>query len=158
MPLLRRAPREVYRVFSEDDFLDGAGSTEPFKPVANEIGEPRLRRIAGVAMLAGVLVVVLGLLVINGLPARTRGPAARAGAAAAHAFTPGEPHGAPAPWRQSAGSLRGDSRRRPARGAWRSSSAISAHAAALPAPSASPTEGGPGGPAGAEVGEFGFER
>jgi len=54
MALLRRAPREVYRVFSESDFLAGGGEDEQWQPVATDAGAPRRRRrIAVAAMLAG---------------------------------------------------------------------------------------------------------
>ena len=153
----RRAPREVYRVFSEDDFLDGAGSTEPLEPVASEAGAPRLTRIAGVATLVGALAVVLGLLLINGLSGKTRGAAAPVASAVAHPFTQDEPHGVASTWRGADGSGRGDPQRRPAQALQRAKSGIAAPAAALPAPVASPQEGAPEASA-SEDGEFGFER
>jgi hypothetical protein len=109
MTLLRRSPREVYRVYSEDEYLGGAGTQlggiaewhaaepelaelgsveeqwpleEPFLPSDEPAGrhvewdvgrgqEHRLRRAAGVAMLAGVLGAVGGLVCLN--LARTHG-------------------------------------------------------------------------------------
>jgi hypothetical protein len=79
MMLLRRRPREVYRVYSEDEYLDGAGAevgaglevaavgTWPpaAEPARKAAGERRLRRVAGVAMLAGALGAVGGLVVMT---------------------------------------------------------------------------------------------
>src|SRR5580704_6574500 len=64
--LLRRAPREVYRVYSEDEFFDGATNEELFEPVAPAgTGERRLRRLAGAAMLVGAVGTVGGVIAIN---------------------------------------------------------------------------------------------
>jgi hypothetical protein len=82
--LRRRAPREVYRVYDEDEFLDGAGDEEFFEPVEPvkpvkpvepvKLGEPaasagtgerRLRRLAGAAMLVGAVGTVGGAIAIN---------------------------------------------------------------------------------------------
>jgi hypothetical protein len=73
MSILRRRPREVYRVYTEEDYLNGAGSEpEPVDelPVAAEpgcklVGERRLRRAAGVAMLAGAVGTVGGVVAAN---------------------------------------------------------------------------------------------
>jgi hypothetical protein len=73
MSILRRRPREVYRVYTEDEYLDGAGSepaTVEQSPVAAEpgrklMGEGRLRRAAGMAMLAGAVGAVGGVVVAN---------------------------------------------------------------------------------------------
>jgi hypothetical protein len=73
MSILRRRPREVYRVYTEDEYLDGAGSepaTVEQSPVAAEpgrklMGESRLRRAAGMAMLAGAVGAVGGVVVAN---------------------------------------------------------------------------------------------
>jgi hypothetical protein len=73
MTLLRRRPREVYRVYSEEEYLGGAGTplggTAQWHAGSGE--EHRLRRVAGVAMLAGVLGAVGGLVCLN--LARTHG-------------------------------------------------------------------------------------
>jgi len=73
----RRRPREVYRVYSEDEYLNGAesepatvGETVGEEPVAAEpatkdLRERRLRRMAGVAMLAGAVGTVAGVVVAN---------------------------------------------------------------------------------------------
>lgn len=82
--LLHRAPREVYRVYDEDEFLDGAGDeeffalVEPVAPIAPieplklaepaasaGTGERRLRRLAGAAMLVGAVGTVGGAIAIN---------------------------------------------------------------------------------------------
>ncbi len=76
--LPRRAPREVYRVYDEDEFLDGAGDGEFFEPVepvepvklaepaaSAGTGERRLRRLAGAAMLVGAVGTVGGAIAIN---------------------------------------------------------------------------------------------
>ena len=92
--LLRRRPREVYRVYSEEEYLNGAGSglagigewpvTEwPLveaphdEPPVGEAplsveparqgagGEHRLHRITGVAMLAGAMGTVGGVVFLN---------------------------------------------------------------------------------------------
>jgi hypothetical protein len=79
MTLLRRRPREVYRVYTEDEYLDGAGLelgagpqvtavgewSVPVGPARKAGGERRLRRVAGVAMLAGAVGTVGGLVVMT---------------------------------------------------------------------------------------------
>jgi hypothetical protein len=80
MTLLRRRPREVYRVYSEDEYLNGAGLEvgagmevaagdgwpAPVGPARKGGGERRLRRAAGVAMLAGAVGTVGGVVVMTG--------------------------------------------------------------------------------------------
>jgi hypothetical protein len=68
MMLLRRAHREVYRVYGEEDFLAGADQEERFTAAASGAGERRLRRAAGAAMLVGAVSAVGGLIVLNSLP------------------------------------------------------------------------------------------
>jgi hypothetical protein len=85
MALLRRAPREVYRVFSESDFLAGGDGDEQWQPVATDAGAPRgLHRIAAGAMLAGAVAAVGAELVLHGTPSRATvrpfAPPAMAGA------------------------------------------------------------------------------
>jgi hypothetical protein len=62
MTLLVRAPREVYRVYSEEEFFamheqdlfDGETRVGPLRPaVSSGVAERRLRRLAGVAALVG---------------------------------------------------------------------------------------------------------
>jgi hypothetical protein len=80
MTLLRRRPREVYRVYTEDEYLNGAGLEvgaelevaagdgwpAPVGPARKCGGERRLRRAAGVAMLAGAVGTVGGVVVMTG--------------------------------------------------------------------------------------------
>jgi len=77
MTLLRRAPREVYRVYEEDEFFADAVHEERFGSTISDAGEGRVRRIAGAAMLLGAVGVVGGLVVVNSLPP-ARGPGRRA--------------------------------------------------------------------------------
>jgi hypothetical protein len=79
MTLLRRRPREIYRVYSEEEYLDGAGSAfaiagespvdEPSPrvtgPARQAVLERRLHRVAGVAVLAGTIGAVAGLVCLN---------------------------------------------------------------------------------------------
>lgn len=70
MRLPRRAPREVYRVYDEDEFFARADHDERLlEPSASGIGERRLRRVAGATALLAVSGAVLGLVAIAGLPA-----------------------------------------------------------------------------------------
>jgi len=94
--LLRRRPRVLYRVYSEEEYLNGAGSgladigdewslgesaivdewPLPVEPVGREVvgegqlrrrvmGERRLHRMAGMAMLASAVVTVGGVVFLN---------------------------------------------------------------------------------------------
>jgi hypothetical protein len=96
MTLLRRAPREVYRVYSEEEYLDGAGSEIAAvaewpvdgSPVVAEAAQQvvlghRLRRAAGVAMLAGAVGAVGGLVCLNLARAHVGSGAGREGLVAA---------------------------------------------------------------------------
>jgi len=76
--LLRRRPREVYRVYSEEEYLNDAGpdlatlgeelSPASVQPVSQGAGAHRRRhRVAGVAMLAGAVGIVGGVVVMNDL-------------------------------------------------------------------------------------------
>jgi hypothetical protein len=77
MSLLQRAPREVYRVFDEDEFLvRGAG--QPGNSPATPVGaERRLRRIAGTTVLVaaagavGCLLAVAGVFSVSGARRRS---------------------------------------------------------------------------------------
>lgn len=86
MTLLRRAPREVYRVYDEEQFLACAGHDEPFEAVSAS-GERRLQRVAGATMLVAVTGAVGGLVAITSLSStaggarRSSGLLAAAGAA-----------------------------------------------------------------------------
>ncbi len=103
MTLLRRAPREVYRVytedefFAEDEFLDGSEDEEVAgrgllsMADRSEIGQPaaagrRTRRFTGAAALAGAVGAMGGAVIMNGLPsARSQGRQTGGGS---HAATP----------------------------------------------------------------------
>jgi hypothetical protein len=79
MTLLRRRPREVYRVYAADEFLDGSGSGELLEPATSAIGERRLGRLAGAAVLAGAVGAAGAVLAVNsllsarGAPRKARG-------------------------------------------------------------------------------------
>jgi hypothetical protein len=91
MTLLRRRPREVYRVYSEEEYLNGAGSglasiaewpvDEPPRAVetVHQDGttEHRLRRVAGVTVLAGTLGAVGAVVCLNLARAHDAGTAGR---------------------------------------------------------------------------------
>jgi hypothetical protein len=66
MALPRRAPREVYKLFSESDFIAGAETGEVFAPdtTRGDSGR-RVRRIAGPATLVGVLAAVVAMLLTH---------------------------------------------------------------------------------------------
>jgi hypothetical protein len=62
--LLRRAPREIYRVYSEEEYLNGAVELG----VGTELmggGERHFHRAAGVTMLAGVTGAVGAIVLLN---------------------------------------------------------------------------------------------
>jgi hypothetical protein len=67
MTLLRRAPREVYRVYGEREFLAGACYDECFDAVPSQAGEGRLQRIAGATMLLVAIGAVGALIAIASL-------------------------------------------------------------------------------------------
>jgi hypothetical protein len=85
MTLLRRTPREVYRVYSETEFFDGTVGVELFTPAtALSTRERRLRRLAGAAVLAGAVGTMGGAVVLAGSrPARGSGRGVGNGAAQA---------------------------------------------------------------------------
>jgi hypothetical protein len=56
----RRSRRAVYRIYGEDEFLGGVGDVDLPEPVMSGMRERRLRRLAGVAMLAGAVGMVGG--------------------------------------------------------------------------------------------------
>jgi hypothetical protein len=78
MTLLRRAPREVYRVYSEDEFFAAAAPDEDQGTAShpNSAGH-QLQRIAGVTILLAVVGVVGGIVAITSVSrvagARRRG-------------------------------------------------------------------------------------
>lgn len=72
MTLLRRAPREVYRVYGEDEFLAAAAPAD--EPVA--AGHPRdggwqLQRLVGATLLLVIVGVVGGMVAITGVWSQT---------------------------------------------------------------------------------------
>jgi hypothetical protein len=60
---LRVRRRAVYRVYGEDEFLGGVCGVDSCERVGSGVGERRLRRLAGAAMLAGAVGVVGGAIV-----------------------------------------------------------------------------------------------
>jgi hypothetical protein len=67
MALLRRAPRQVYRVLSEQDYLAGESAEELTDPPAAAPRSARgRRRIAGVAAIAGAMILVTAEIVMRG--------------------------------------------------------------------------------------------
>lgn len=56
----RRSQRAVYRIYREDEFLGTLADVDPPEPAVSAVGERRLRRLAGVAMLAGAVGAVAG--------------------------------------------------------------------------------------------------
>jgi hypothetical protein len=67
MTLLRRAPREVYRVYDEEEFFAGAGREQRPEVVTSVGGERRLHRVAGATMLLAITGAVGGLVAITSL-------------------------------------------------------------------------------------------
>jgi hypothetical protein len=110
MTIFKREPREVYRVYAEDEFLAGAGSEE-YPEVESGHRERRRPRFPPAALLAAVIGALIGLTVVAGLRALgtigTRSPAHRpdlasaparrhvpnAGTASARGQRPGARHG-----------------------------------------------------------------
>jgi hypothetical protein len=72
MALFRRAPRQVYRVFSETDFLAGGDAGELLEPATTgTVGQRSLRGIAGAAMLVGAVAAAVAMLVVHRPAVRT---------------------------------------------------------------------------------------
>jgi hypothetical protein len=108
MTFLGRRSSEVYRVYSQDEFLDGAaqdfldgrerGRADADERVAGS-SERRFRRLAGAAMLAGAVGTVGGVVAMNVLRGSRRPPARSRGASVADPTrtylagqpTPGQP-------------------------------------------------------------------
>jgi hypothetical protein len=72
MTLLRRAPREVYRVYDEEEFLARTDCEASFETVAAS-GERRMQRVVGATTLVAITGVVGGLVVFTSLPAAAGG-------------------------------------------------------------------------------------
>jgi hypothetical protein len=83
--MLRRAPREVYRVYDEEEFLADAPYDERADASHVGAGEPRLKRLATVTLLLAAVGALGGLVVLAGASsvARGRRRGARTSAAAA---------------------------------------------------------------------------
>jgi hypothetical protein len=156
MALLRRAPREVYRVFSESDFLAGADADEQWQPDATDVAAGRRpRRMAVAAMLVGAMAAVSAVLVLHPppsqAPGRSLGPPAPGGA------RPARPGSASEDTHASEGSRA--TRRAVAPMRARTTTALSS-AGRLPAaevPAPTPVAGAASSPE-LEPAEFGFER
>ncbi len=67
MTLLQRTPREVYRVFDEDEFLMRGADQLCNAPATPITAERRLRRIAGTTVLLAAAGAVGGLLTVAGV-------------------------------------------------------------------------------------------
>jgi hypothetical protein len=69
MTLLQRAPREVYRVYTEDEFFAAAGSEAledgDERAADSPVGESRLRRLAGVTALLAIAGAVGGVTALS---------------------------------------------------------------------------------------------
>jgi hypothetical protein len=76
LALPRRAPREVYRVYTEDEYLRGVDGGLPDIAGLPANARNRLRRIASAALLVGVCGAVGGVLALGGFAPAT-GPARR---------------------------------------------------------------------------------
>jgi hypothetical protein len=73
MTLLRRAPREVYHVYAEQEFLADTRCDEPLHTVGAAAGVQRLHRIAGATALVAAAGAVGGLIALTGLQSLTGG-------------------------------------------------------------------------------------
>ena len=159
MALPRRAPREVYKVYSESDFIGGADAGEMF-PSGATAGEGRRerRRLAGPATLAGVLVAIVALLLIHRpLGQSPRQPIPRAGGARGVHVAKRVPRTLAPP------ALAPGTERRPiASGRHRTSAAATAPIASVASSVRGASREADAAPPGAvpppEVAEFGFER
>jgi hypothetical protein len=65
--LMRRAPREVYRVYDAEEFLADVGVDAPVDEAPQFAGDRRLHQIVGAMMLVAVLGALGALLAIIGL-------------------------------------------------------------------------------------------
>jgi hypothetical protein len=76
MRLLRRAPREVYRVYGEAEFFADAGPAAHPEPEADGVSERWLRRVIGTTLLLAAAGAVGGVVASAGTPSA---PSARRG-------------------------------------------------------------------------------
>jgi hypothetical protein len=72
MTLLRRAPREVYRVYAEDEFFAGPGLDERWEADACGPESRRLHRAAGATMLLAAVGALGGLITVTSLSSTAR--------------------------------------------------------------------------------------
>jgi hypothetical protein len=73
MTLLSRTPREVYRVYSEDDFLADPICGEPLQRSGAAAGSRRLHRLAGVTLLIVAASAVGGSIVLTSVQSLAEG-------------------------------------------------------------------------------------
>jgi hypothetical protein len=156
----RREPHDAYTVFSESDLLAGAEPGEVFAPPASgAAGGMRFGRVAGPALIAGVLAATVIMLLAH---RPLRPPAERPATSVGLGSRAGRPHaqrGAP-PSRMRVrgpgpGSPAGPSARRGTVAVARLSRAVGQRSDD-PAPVSD--EAAPGAIAPSETAEFGFER
>jgi hypothetical protein len=83
MGILRRPKREVYRVYSEEEFLSDPGALSDWcvSPAARVSRERPLRRLAGIVALTGAVGTVVGAIALAGVGSRSAGPRVTASAA-----------------------------------------------------------------------------
>jgi hypothetical protein len=73
MTLLQRAPREVYRLYDEQEFFAQGAGEEPFLTGAPEARTRWLHRVAGATVLLAVTGAVGGVIAVAGPPSATGG-------------------------------------------------------------------------------------
>jgi hypothetical protein len=71
MTALRRTPREVYRVFGEDEFLARVADHRDIEPAAPASAQRLLHRVAGTTMLLAAAGMVGGLVALTSLSSGT---------------------------------------------------------------------------------------
>jgi hypothetical protein len=167
MTLLRRAPREVYRVYGEREFLADMCHDERPEAARSEIGPRRLQRVVGTTMLLAATGAVGGLIAITSLSSvagdRRRGRADLLAATsslvssyAARARVWREGPGSDGPHRQSVSGRPADRARKVRSAAARPPTA--AVAVRQPAPPIQPAASESTEAAASGQSEFGFER
>lgn len=83
MGVLRRRKREVYRLYSEEEFLSDPGALSDWcvSPVERVSRERPIRRLAGIAALTGTVGTVVGAIALAGVGSRSAGLRVAASAA-----------------------------------------------------------------------------
>jgi hypothetical protein len=71
MTVLRRTPREVYRVYGEDEFLAHIADHRDIEPAAPASAQRLLHRVAGTTMLLAAAGIVGGLVALTSLSSGT---------------------------------------------------------------------------------------